>query len=354
VPTDKIRLKPALRRLWRSPDTLQIGLDPPHGSVVCGLEPDDRHVIALLDEGCDRDILLGRADEGRGDSHRRRELLALLADADAIDTDPGPLAAELRPELATLSLLHRGPTAAALALQARAHAAVSVYGAGRVGATLAGLLAASGVGTVNIVDAGAMRPVDVCPTGVRPAPHLVPRPTSRADAVVDAFHPRVANPVTAAPTAEASGRHLAVLAAAGATADPVLLARISRVPHLVVTVRETTALIGPLVQPGRGPCLRCVELDRADRDPAWPTLAAQLVGERSSDDCPDVVLVALAAALTATQALGYLEADSATPLEVASAMLVLDRRELRLRRRTVRTHPACGCDGGPAAGTMAM
>ena len=33
---------------------------------------------------------------------------------------------------------------------------------------------------------------------------------------------------------------------------------------------------GPLVTPGRGPCLRCLDLHRCDRDPAWPALLAQL------------------------------------------------------------------------------
>ncbi len=50
------------------------------------------------------------------------------------------------------------------------------------------------------------------------------------------------------------------------------------VPHLAVVDDESGWRIGPLVEPGRGPCLRCLELARRDRDPAWPVIAAQLAG----------------------------------------------------------------------------
>jgi hypothetical protein len=48
--------------------------------------------------------------------------------------------------------------------------------------------------------------------------------------------------------------------------------------HLSVVVREADALVGPLVVPGAGPCLRCVDLHRGDVDDCWPTVAAQLAG----------------------------------------------------------------------------
>ncbi len=42
--------------------------------------------------------------------------------------------------------------------------------------------------------------------------------------------------------------------------------------HLLVAVREATGVVGPLVLPGRTPCLRCLDLTRSDLDPAWPLL----------------------------------------------------------------------------------
>src|SRR5205814_1262273 len=48
------------------------------------------------------------------------------------------------------------------------------------------------------------------------------------------------------------------------------------VAHITVTVRDGAVVVGPLVPPAGSPCLRCVDLHRVDRDPAWPALAAQL------------------------------------------------------------------------------
>jgi bacteriocin biosynthesis cyclodehydratase domain-containing protein len=121
----------------------------------------------------------------------------------------------------------------------------------------------------------------------------------------------------------------------------------------LTVVRETSAVIGPLVQPGHAPCLRCVELARADRDPAWPVLSAQLVGD-PVEDSPDVVLATIAAAIAAAQVLAYVERlDGERPPPVVGAMLVLDLVGLRLRRRVVPAQPACGCGGEAREGTMA-
>ncbi|AWT52927.1 hypothetical protein [Mycolicibacterium smegmatis] len=51
-----------------------------------------------------------------------------------------------------------------------------------------------------------------------------------------------------------------------------------RIAHLPVRVRDGTGLVGPLVIPGVTSCLHCADLHRADRDAAWPALAAQLRG----------------------------------------------------------------------------
>ena len=48
-------------------------------------------------------------------------------------------------------------------------------------------------------------------------------------------------------------------------------------PHLPVLFSDSTARVGPLVEPGRGPCLTCLELAHVDADPSWPAMACQLV-----------------------------------------------------------------------------
>jgi hypothetical protein len=48
------------------------------------------------------------------------------------------------------------------------------------------------------------------------------------------------------------------------------------IPHLPVVIGDGGVTVGPLVEPGNGPCLYCVQLTRTDDDPAWPAIATQL------------------------------------------------------------------------------
>jgi bacteriocin biosynthesis cyclodehydratase domain-containing protein len=133
-----------------------------------------------------------------------------------------------------------------------------------------------------------------------------------------------------------------------ATAPPGDLARVRDDPHLVVAIRETAAVIGPFVVPGETPCVRCVELARSDRDPGWPALAAQLAAHTRATDACDIALATLAASVAALHALTWLDSDGTTRPPSAAGIVEYDVDEARLRRRTIRPHPACGC--GAAAG----
>lgn len=46
-------------------------------------------------------------------------------------------------------------------------------------------------------------------------------------------------------------------------------------PHLPVSVYRGHLSVGPLVVPGRTPCLNCLHLHRSDSDPHWPQLVDQ-------------------------------------------------------------------------------
>ena len=51
--------------------------------------------------------------------------------------------------------------------------------------------------------------------------------------------------------------------------------------HLPIAFEAGGTTIGPLVEPGRTPCLSCRDGHERERDAAWPTLHAQLVGTAS-------------------------------------------------------------------------
>ncbi|HVX69123.1 MAG TPA: hypothetical protein VHA79_05470 [Mycobacteriales bacterium] len=333
-------LKPALRRLWRDPSTLQLGVDPRHAVVVSGMSPADRELLSLLDGTRETDVALAEAGRRGQLPQRAAALVDLLSEAGVLDDAelgaPGPASlGRLVPDQLSLSLCHPGPGGAARALAARRATTVEVLGGGRVGATLAALLAAAGVGRVVVDDPSLIRPADLAPGGVRTT-GVHHRRGDAANAVVSAM--RTAD----SGSAGVGERALLVLAPAGGMLAPEWLRRVHRRPHAMVMVKETTAQIGPLVVPGRSPCLRCVELARADRDPAWPVLAAQLVGDARAVEPCDIALASAGASLAAMFLLAWID-DPAVSSPLVGGTLELGLTELALRRRTVVAHPDCGC-----------
>lgn len=110
------------------------------------------------------------------------------------------------------------------------------------------------------------------------------------------------------------------------------------IPHLAVVYTDTGARVGPLVEPGTGPCLHCLAIDAADRDPSWPAIASQLLGQAASSEREP--LVSIVAGLAARVAQSRL-VDGVNDL--ASATLSFDAHSLTGRRVWHRQHPECGC-----------
>ena len=132
---------------------------------------------------------------------------------------------------------------------------------------------------------------------------------------------------------------LAVISAPWAVAPARYLPFLRRdVPHLAIVFDDTGARVGPLVEPGAGPCLRCLDLARRDADAAWPVIAAQLAGRPAASCTPRTALDASAlAAAVIDDRLGH----GLTPL--ADASLTLERPGAPPRRRRHERHPDCGC-----------
>ena len=115
-----------------------------------------------------------------------------------------------------------------------------------------------------------------------------------------------------------------------------------RLPHLAVSVREAIGIVGPLVQPGVTACLRCLDLARAERDPAWPLILAQLPAGWMDPTADDAVLATAVAAQAAAQALAFADWP---PLawSTANGTLELALPAWQWRRRTWLPHRACTC-----------
>jgi hypothetical protein len=122
---------------------------------------------------------------------------------------------------------------------------------------------------------------------------------------------------------------------------PAALLR-SQLPHLAVSADEAIGVVGPLVLPGRSACLRCLDLTRAERDPAWPLILAQLASRATNPAACDAVLAAAVAAQATAQVLAVIDRGPAAAASV-NGTLELVLPGWRWRRRTWPTHPRCDC-----------
>lgn len=111
-------------------------------------------------------------------------------------------------------------------------------------------------------------------------------------------------------------------------------------PHLPVSVHRAKASIGPLVIPGRSPCLRCVHLHSRDVDPAWPLVAEQWARARASWSLgADPLLAMLAAVSAASMVRRWV--DNPESMDSYQVRWQLPEAEPTIRR--ISAHPTCGC-----------
>ncbi len=144
--------------------------------------------------------------------------------------------------------------------------------------------------------------------------------------------------VESRPSWDDPGADLTILATRTCEPDRVLTDRLLRASsaHLVIRHHPGTAIVGPLVDPGRSPCLRCSDLRRSRADPAWQMVALQL---SRTEAPPDPLLATWAAATAAFQALTFLTSHRSDLLG-GSVRLARDEGESYQRWPA---HPDCGC-----------
>ncbi|MFF8839500.1 TOMM precursor leader peptide-binding protein [Streptomyces sp. NPDC015130] len=380
-------VKPALRRAWRSLQCVQFGITPAHAVVMSPVDTGTGELLALLDGTRGTELLRAEARaRGLPDGHLeallgRLAAAGLLADASngrpgkagscagaagigagggsgggsgggAGDGAVGAVLDPLRADLASLSVVHREPERAARTLAARRALRVQVRGAGRVGATVAALLSAAGVGAVEVLDSGRVEPWETAPGGL-PAEAVGERRATAARRLVRRW---ARGGTRAGPTGGAAGQGdgrgspglslVVVTPRDGLGAyvpDPVPAGPwiATGTPHLYAGVLEATGTVGPLVLPGGTACARCLQEGLTDREPVRPRLLAQW---RSGAPHPlpscDLALATVVAGLAAAHALAFLDGDlpasTGTRWEVSLPLL-----EWRAER--LRPHPDCPC-----------
>ena len=338
-----LRLDPALPLVWRTPEDLQVGAAAPV-AVLEGAGDVEAGLITALRHGVSLSTLISIGSGLGATPDRVHDLLARLSAGLVEDSRPSEAAPALRPSASSPSALsapsESGGRADAAAPRPRT---VGLDGSGPLADLLAANLALLGHDVLHLEPRGLEAPA------TDPDRH-------DADLVV-----------IVAAWAVTPARHLPWLR--------------RDVPHLAVVGDDAGIRVGPFVEPGRGPCLRCLDLEARDADAAWPVIAAQLAGRPAPLAAPRLLFDAAALAARAVDArldappfdgrfVGRDDRTAGRPTEqpaaggerLAAASVSFDRRGSVGRRREHAEHPACGCraPGGiaiphalPAAGHRA-
>jgi hypothetical protein len=320
-------LKHGLLPVWRDRDTLQIGIDPRRAVALTGMSGAG-WVISLLDGSRERAQVIAAARARGIPAQLAERVLTLLAAGGALvdfpagtyQSLPRERRSRLARELAAASLAHGDSDGGARALARRQSARIRICGDGPIAAGLQDILVASGVG-------------DVLSENGWPAAGTSARARRPAQAAKAAR--------TAGLRGPGARPDLTVLIG---TPDPELAQWLVRqqLPHLAATGSEAIGVVGPLVVPGQSACLRCLDLARAERDPAWPMILAQLAGRQPGTLACDAVLAAAVAAQAAAQVLEFADRRArAGPVTNGTLELVLP--SWQWRRRTWLPHRDCAC-----------
>jgi bacteriocin biosynthesis cyclodehydratase domain-containing protein len=398
-------LKPGLLPVWRDRDTLQIGIDPRRAVALTGMAG-AAWVISLLDGSRDRAQVIAAAGDRGMPAQLADRVLTLLAAGGALDDFPTgayrvlprQLRTMLAPELAAASLAHGDSDGGARTLARRRAAHVRIMGSGRLESGIAGILTASGIGRVDSTAAlaregdGLAQAADILERGASALGQEADVLERGADALergadtlgrgaggqgleqgadirgrgLAGTAPGRGRGLAATPPGRARGpaatrsgparartarEHMTRargtrpdLAVLIGIPDPELAARLmrERIPHLAVSASEAIGVVGPLVLPGRSACLRCLDLARTDRDPAWPLILAQLASRQADPPACDAALAAAVAAHATAQALAFIDRPAqAGPVTNGTLELVLPAWQWR--RRTWPPHLDCTC-----------
>lgn len=332
------RLNRATIVLWRSRRVVQLELGA-RRIVVEDVEPEQ--LTALLWRPAGSLPVTSHRDPAPGVT----ELTAVLDKAGFLTgADDRPVGqpdtpARLTADLGALTAQF-GDRAAAV-LQARRAATVAVHGTSRLATSVAATFAAAGVGWVHLVHGGEVSASDACPGGVTPADE-----GRRFAVAADEAVRRCGPDVVTSPIPPERNADLVVLTDP-APLDSSLRSALhqDQVPHLPASVDGQRGVVGPLVLPGRTGCLRCADLHRTDRDPAWPALAVQLSARPRRRITSDVALCVATVGVAVGQSLAYLDRQRPATIE---ASLEWQLPDWRLRRRSWPAHYGCDCGAATA------
>ena len=338
-------LKPGLGRVWLDANTLQLGRGPRRRVHL--LDRAQRQLLEALDGTRDTESLLSYGERLGLTGERAVALLTCLALDGALDDAALPTPglarlsvaerARLGPVVSALGLRNGLPGGGARALERRAQQHAAVHGLGLIGAQVARQLAAAGIGVVRPVDPNPAKHADTGPGALDP-----PQVGKRRQEAVSRAIQRDTPSTRIVPSFPARRPDLVVIAPVERYPLEIFENLVSAgVPHLVVRPTEDEVLVGPLVLPGRTPCVHCTDLQLSEQDPSWPQFLAQFGTPRPGELPPaDTSLALLAAAYTVQHALTFLDGGEPAVLGAVLSLRPPDALPVRIE---IKPHSACAC-----------
>ncbi len=225
--------------------------------------------------------------------------------------------------------------------QRRLATEISIYGAGRLGTTIALLLSSSGFPHIRVHDDRAVTSDDVIAWGAgrldigqrrdRVCALLMER--LNRGALSRQLHPRTSTP-----------RKLSIYVLDSTSDwpwfDPIAVDRLAHdeSEHIVVNSSADMVRWSSTISPGNSPCTRCEYQRTVDRDPQWPIVTQQLRTRRPMDASPAGLIVTGAASIVSdvNQWLDGAITDAGAK--------TVTWPSLEIEFTPWSFHPACGCD----------
>ena len=283
-----LRINPHQSALWRDLNSLQIGSGNQR-VIFNSLSPAQERLIAALYRGIADKQLPRLMDDLGVESAEGQSLVDALEPLLLRNTAPlkKPLSEDFVAgafaEIIRASLLNSAD--GATILMERKFRTVHVDDLSGAGLALTLGLASAGIGRVVSHDQSKVEPKDLGPSAY--PSQLLGKPKIEAVRALLASSPNQMNLVAGHKLTE---RNLESIDCAVVVGQQALEPRryvqwLNRdVPHLALSFEVDFASVSPLIVPGRGPCLFCLEEARINQDPSWPVIASQLVTSKNRLD----------------------------------------------------------------------
>lgn len=320
--TDCPRLPDWLPVLRREPDAVQVGLDPDTGIVLTGVPHGTEQWLAMLDGRHPPAEIAAGASRLGITSDRAGWMLRMLESAGLLQHHPG--ADRQRAQVLDHSPI-AGPAASDRSTRRFDHDQVRLVGSGVLARAVAENLITAGIGRLYLAD---IEPGVAGPGSAALQRQLLSEASATRLQIVQHWskpdHPDPELTVIAADVAEPPRG----ISESYARCDQ---------RHLAVRPMLGGAVVGPMVHPGRTPCLSCLDHLRRDADPGWPGLLDQL----NRRCVPLSPFLAHWAGVTAT--VQVLTALAGEPVGTVATTIEMTPDTFCARVRRWPMHPACGC-----------